>query len=338
MILDQYVKLKVTEKNISRAKIYQENSKISDEIVVPIEKLFFSERVEINVKCDICGKEFMINNVNYNINVRKNKLFGCVDCCKVKKFKDTCIKKYGVENPSYIKNVIEKRKITEIKNWGGHHMKNQEFFKKYKENNKIKNGYEMPFNSKEILEKCSKKTKDKYGVDNIFQLEETKNKINQTMFNKYGVYRMFQSKELKEKYITTMIERYGVDNPSKNEEIRKKVKNTKIINGLMFDESEWHLYKKEVRRITSKNKKELLSQWDGFDYYDNEYIKDNFSLSHNDLKYPTIDHKISLIEGYKLSISPEIIGSLNNLCYTKRTINSSKNHMTETKYKNCLIN
>ena len=82
---------------------------------------------------------------------------------------------------------------------------------------------------------------------------------------------------------------------------------------------------RKVRIITRKNKKELQDKWDGRDYYDNEYIKDNFQLDPNDKNYPTIDHKISIYNGFKNSIDCEIIGGLDNLCITKRTINSTKN-------------
>ena len=84
-----------------------------------------------------------------------------------------------------------------------------------------------------------------------------------------------------------------------------------------------------VSRITQSNKLELFKNWNGCDYYDNEYIMDNIKLSRNNKLYPTIDHKISIFYGYKNSISPETIGDMENLCITKRTINSSKNNKTE---------
>ncbi len=41
--------------------------------------------------------------------------------------------------------------------------------------------------------------------------------------------------------------------------------------------------------------------------------------------YPTIDHKISVHYGFINNINPEEISSLENLCLTKRRINSKKN-------------
>jgi hypothetical protein len=53
-------------------------------------------------------------------------------------------------------------------------------------------------------------------------------------------------------------------------------------------------YRNEVRRFTNRNKKELFENWNGYDYYDNEFIGNNFVYVHTNRLYPTIDHKISI--------------------------------------------
>jgi len=88
-------------------------------------------------------------------------------------------------------------------------------------------------------------------------------------------------------------------------------------------------YSQKVNNITRQYKKILLSNWNGFDFYDNEYIKENYNLNCNNKNYPTIDHKTSKSYGFLNDISPNIIGNINNLCITKRFINSNKNS------KNC---
>jgi hypothetical protein len=89
------------------------------------------------------------------------------------------------------------------------------------------------------------------------------------------------------------------------------------------------LYKKEVRNITKQNKKSLYEYWDGHDYYDDELIRGYLSYSHTHRFYPTMDHKISVFYGFINSIDPNFIGSIENLCITKRFINSTKSKMTE---------
>ena len=71
----------------------------------------------------------------------------------------------------------------------------------------------------------------------------------------------------------------------------------------------------------------------GHDYYDGEYIKDNFDLEINDRNYPTIDHIIPKIYGFLNNIEPKEICKLENLCITKRTFNCSKKSMEISEFK-----
>ena len=90
------------------------------------------------------------------------------------------------------------------------------------------------------------------------------------------------------------------------------------------DKTEYEKFRLIVYRLTKHNKKELLEKWNSLDYYDGEYIKDNFNLEYYDINYPTIDHKISIFYGYENNMKPEEISNIGNLCFTKRCINSSK--------------
>lgn len=91
--------------------------------------------------------------------------------------------------------------------------------------------------------------------------------------------------------------------------------------------SDFKKYRKIVNRITNKNRKKLFHSWDGIDFYDKQNILENLNLSSNNMKYPTIDHKISLYQGFKENIPPYIIGGIDNLCITKREINLLKSNV-----------
>jgi len=91
-------------------------------------------------------------------------------------------------------------------------------------------------------------------------------------------------------------------------------------------------YKNAVMVLTKKNRIYLLNLWNGTDYYDGEYIKNNFTLKYLDNKYPSIDHKISIYYGFVNKISIDFIGSLNNLCFTKRIHNIKKHIKCEKEY------
>jgi hypothetical protein len=56
------------------------------------------------------------------------------------------------------------------------------------------------------------------------------------------------------------------------------------------------------------------------------------NLPHTDPNYPTIDHKISTYYGFINNIPIDVISNVENLCITKRSINSSKNRLTENQF------
>jgi len=172
----------------------------------------------------------------------------------------------------------------------------------------------------------------KYGVEHTFQSKEMIRKRMNNNLQKYGYTCIFQVYEIKEKIKKTNIEKYGFEKASQNYKVIEKMKNTRIQKGIQLPDNkltDFIRYKRKVNSITNKNKKRLLLEWNGLDYYDNEYIKDNFILCGQDPNYPSIDHKISIWYGYKKEISPDIIGDISNLCFTKNYINSSKNIKNE---------
>lgn len=183
--------------------------------------------------------------------------------------------------------------------------------------------------------------KENYGVENVSQLQETKDKKIQKSLEKYGVINVFQSEKIKEKSKITCIEKYGTEYASQSEIILEKSKNTRIDRKLQTSPeklTELDKYYILSRKITRKNKKILLSNWDGLDYYDNEFIKDNFSLKTNDSNYPTIDHKISVFYGFNNNIPVMEICSIQNLCITKRKHNSSKRIKNDLEYQEYIKN
>jgi hypothetical protein len=180
--------------------------------------------------------------------------------------------------------------------------------------------------------KKTKTTKQKYGVEHNSQTKKAKAKMKKTNLKKYGVESVLQHPVFLIKMKKTNLKKYGVEFVSQNEDIKKKVKETTIKNGFQTPDelkSKWELYNILVDKITRKYKKQLFEEWDGNDFYDKEYIKNNLKLHHTNKNYPSIDHKISVFYGFKNNISAEQIGSIKNLCITKRTLNSKKHTKCE---------
>jgi hypothetical protein len=160
-----------------------------------------------------------------------------------------------------------------------------------------------------------KYSESKMGDKNPAKREDVKNKIRQTILGKY-----LSDPTYKER-ISKSLEKYFKNNPS----------------FISYYELEGYIkYKNKVDRITRSNKKKLVENWNGVDYYDNEIIKDNFNLHYNDAEYPTIDHKFSIIYGFKNGFSTEFVGSVENLCFTKRKLNSEKGKSVEQVFKDRL--
>ena len=96
--------------------------------------------------------------------------------------------------------------------------------------------------------------------------------------------------------------------------------------------TEFETYRNKCRSATLKLKSQIFKNWDGFDYYDKLYIKDNLNLHYTNSMYPSIDHKVAILYGFLNNISIETICSIENLCITKRGLNTSKNQKSEVEF------
>ena len=109
----------------------------------------------------------------------------------------------------------------------------------------------------------------------------------------------------------------------------KKCKVDYFYNVKHVDIDKFKMYRRKVDKLTREIKSLLIEKWNGMDYYDGEYILYNFNLKYTHADYPTIDHKISVYYGFKNNLPPEEISKLDNLCITKRRINSTKYNKSE---------
>lgn len=175
----------------------------------------------------------------------------------------------------------------------------------------------------------------KYGEEFVSQVNKFKEKQMNTCIQKYGFSNPLNNEKIKLKRSKTMFDTYGFIYNFQNKEILKKAIQNSVTTRINEDVVEFENYTKKVRRLTKQNIKYM--KWDGYDFYDGEYIKDNLNLHHLNKEYPTIDHKTSIKYGFDNNIKAEEISKLDNLCYTKRYINSSKRKLTEIQFKNKLV-
>jgi hypothetical protein len=180
-------------------------------------------------------------------------------------------------------------------------------------------GFEKKIEYRKYL-KNTKHESVKYSCSNKCSIVKYK----ETCMESYGVDNAFKLDIFKDRYKETCMLKYGVDNALKDKEFSNKMVRTKENMGIYSKNiSEYKLYSNKCRSLTFKVKKEFIKNWNGYDFYDSEFILNNFNLDSMCPSYPTIDHKIPILEGFKNKIDPIEISSIENLCITKRSINSS---------------
>ncbi len=328
MLLTEKVKIKTHTK----LKKHYENlgyNMIYEYVDINIEDLPKQSHIKIKYKCDICNDIKEISLKSYN---KRKYDFDTCKHCKTKTLKKSLQEKYGVDNVFQLEIVKEKSKETCLQKYKVYNIsKSKQHKEKLKKKCLEKYGVEHYTQTKEYKEKLKRTCLEKYCVEHHTKSNKVKEKNKQTCLEKYGVEHQMLLNETKNKIKLTCLEKYGVENPFQNEEIikiiKEKSKKTKIKNGIYrseYNKNKLEDYTLLVRSETRKNKKELLENWTGYDFYDDEYIIDYFKLNYNDNRYPNIDHKISIKYGFDNDISIEYLSSLDNLCITKKINNLKK--------------
>ena len=202
---------------IEQTKLKQLIDKYGD---LPIKELKFldANNFEKRPTCPICN-----NFLKFYFGYKKTCSRKCDNAFRkqngvlekqLEKYKQTNIKKYGVDNPSKLKQVIEKRNQTKRKKYGsGWSDKQRQAILKSK--------------AKAYLTR-KQNLLDEFGVENISQLDIVKQKRKQTFLERYGVEHYHQSD-----FYKNLIKQRKLD------EIKIKVEDGKlpiIINDLVDDQ------------------------------------------------------------------------------------------------------
>lgn len=140
---------------------------------------------------------------NMRVFNKRDKLYK-KGCCGKHNIKLTMLEKYGVENPSQVKEISEKIRNTMTSKYGGYGNA-----------------------SKLIKQKTSNTVKEKYGVRNISQLTAIKEKKKTTFISNYGGIGA-ASKTIRLKMVLTNLKKFGVSNASSHQEVKDKIIKTNI--------------------------------------------------------------------------------------------------------------
>ena len=250
--------------------------------------------IEEHPKCPTCGKPLVFKGIFFKF---------CSNICaqssdEIKqKIKQTCLKKYGVDNYNKTKESKEKIKQTCLEKYGVEYFwQSDECKEKIKQTCLEKYGVDSPLKSEKIRNKGKQTCLEKYGVDNPAKLEENKEKVKQTCLKKYGGLAPICDPNIKNQIKQTCLEKYGVDNYGKS--LKHKINMSTIMSS---DEMQEHRYKVMTKNHsfnTSKPEEELyLYIKEKFPSVKRQY-KDKLRYPYNcDFYIPELDYFIEL-QGY----------------------------------------
>ena len=185
--------------------------------------------------CLECGKEVRISFSYYNLY--------CSNKCKheyeskhpeifqerYEKTKQTCLKKYGVDNFFKAPQFQDLSKQTCLKKYGVEYSFQSENNKqKSKETNLKKYGAEYAIQSDLVKQKSKETNLKKYGNENFLKSDYYKSKKKETWVKKYGVDHPWKIKEIHKKSQDTNLVKYGCKAPLQNKEIQDLAKQTCI--------------------------------------------------------------------------------------------------------------
>lgn len=229
------------------------------------ERIYYFVNHQVNLLLCDCGNHLSF--IGFKNGYRNN----CGDkTCFVKKRKETCIEKYGVDNPKKFIPIIEKEKENILNKWGGiHYMSSDVVRFKFKETMIKNHGVEWPQQSKKISKK-SKSTWNSNPNKSVIikkRSEEFKNKSDD------------EKNEILYKKNETITDNWGsIDNLYKH--INEKIKEKSIENwGVLHHLSHPDIIKKRVDKyketITNKIKSKLPNTITYIDRLSNTNNSDN---------------------------------------------------------------
>ena len=178
MIVDEYLKMPITNRNITYYKNKGYDCHISETIDVFIDDINPGSPIKERRICDVCGQEYIRE---HNLNISSFSRFNKDVCCH-------CFK-----TNKEVKDIIQEKR-------------EKCFLEKYGETN--------PMFVPELVDKIGETMMKRYGVKNASQVEEFKKKQEETMINLYGAPKALQIKQFQEKFVNTITENYSVKTSS----------------------------------------------------------------------------------------------------------------------------
>lgn len=155
---------------------------------------------------------------------------------------------------------------------------------------------------------------ERYGVEHIAQLDEERQKRSEQLRQLRPTFDMTDAYRKSRK---TILERYG----GMNTGWLPHAIETRVRNGSMIPSEEMPAYRKYKNKVSTLTNRQDLTFLENYDKR-GVYIEDNPDAYH-------VDHIVSVSEGFREGIPPEIISSPPNLRCIPASDNMQKNHRSD---------
>ena len=256
-------------------------------------------RIKLNIDvhpiCPICNKNLvqyrgrLLNKGIFQFTCKDNN---CRKQYRSLKNKETCLKKYGVDNGAKTKQSISKSKETCLKKYG----------------------VDRPLKSQQIYNKLINTNLEKYGVKNVYQSKLIKDKIKQNSLDKYGVKNPGGSKISIEHIKETKQKRYGNSKYNNTDKANKTKKINNSFNKSNPEDICYNLLKEKFKDVKRQFKSDKYPF--NCDFYIPEidtYIEYNGFWTHGFHPYNKNDtNDINKINEWKEKKSPFYKGAILN--------------------------
>ena len=263
-------------------------------------------------KCCICGEDFPLNvyssktltcsskcasELRTRRNLEKYGVRSTLELPEVKeKIAQTCMERYGTENPMSSEIVQSRIKKTNLERYGYERALDSPEIKE-KSRQTCMERYGVPYGcmSDQAKEKTVQTNLDRRGVEHVFQDPEFQKNARKSCLERYGTEHYTQSDDFKSKAQATWIENYGVDNPLKSQEIQRRAEDTSLkLYGTRRPQQNEEI-KSRIRQTNIMNHANSIQDDDAREQY-LEFKRDPKSYVENALKKKwtptTISHMI----------------------------------------------
>ena len=199
------------------------------------------------------------------------------------------------------KETINKKKETQLKNWGTENCYDSEKYQQYLlETRGAKYIYDLP----EVKEKRKQTLINNFGTDKITSLKEIRDKITNSYISKYGVEHPMKLIQVRKKIKNTCLIKYGVEHAMQSEEIRNKKyltqKKNNTFNTSKSEDESYKLLSEKFPDIIRQYKSELYPFY--CDFYIPSldlYIECNYHWTHGNKLYEGTNEDNVLLEEWK---------------------------------------